>query len=252
MTGSQPNPYANPSQGSPSPQMQAPIAQEPQKKKNRGFLKWGVGVVAVVGLFSIVTNNNGDDGTTTAESANSVDLVAEAEAETPVAGAEAPAAEAAPADDGVSTEFSNALRSAERYLDFSSFSYQGLYDQLTSEYGEGYTAEAAQYAMDTVEADWNAEALESAENYLEFGHFSYDGLYKQLTSEYGENFTPEQAQYAVDTVDADWNAEAVEAAESYQELMPMSGAELLNQLTSEYGEGFTQEQAQQAVAAVGL
>src|SRR5699024_12517716 len=118
--------------------MQAPIAQEPQKKKKRGFLKWGVGVVAVVGLFSIVTNNNDDDGTTTAESANSVDLVAEAEAEAPAAEAEAPAAEAAPADDGVSTEFSNALRSAERILVFSYYSYKCLLDLLNSVYVDTY------------------------------------------------------------------------------------------------------------------
>ena len=267
MTGSQPNPYGSASQDPQNPQTQsfgeyqASVAEKPKKKK-RGFLKWGVGAVAAIVLFNAFTGNDDDDSAITADSVDNDSLIVEAEADADTetdTGAEFANLEeadadtaAVPADDGVSTEFKNALRSAERYLDFSSFSYQGLYDQLTSEYADAYPAEAAQYALDNVTVDWNQEALESAENYLEFSHFSYQGLYDQLTSEYGEEFTAEQAQYAVDTVDADWNAEAIEAAESYQELMPMSGTELLNQLTSEYGEKFTQEQAQQAVTAVGL
>lgn len=43
-----------------------------------------------------------------------------------------------------------AVRSAESYLDFSSFSRQGLYDQLTSEYGEQFTHEQAEYALSAV------------------------------------------------------------------------------------------------------
>ena len=41
----------------------------------------------------------------------------------------------------------------------------GIYDQLTSEYGEQFSAEAAQYAIDNVTADWNANALEKAKSY---------------------------------------------------------------------------------------
>ena len=44
-------------------------------------------------------------------------------------------------------------------------SKQGIYDQLTSEYGEKFPADAAQYAIDNVEADWNANALEKAKLY---------------------------------------------------------------------------------------
>lgn len=235
MSGSQTNPYGTSPQGSQPPhtaQFDTQVSTPAQpKKKKRGFLKWGLGVVAVVALFNVFTNNNDDDAddvtAATADSAESVDFIADtntnADTDTATkAGAETPAASD---DDNVSTEFKNALRSAERYLDFSSFSYQGLFDQLTSEYGEGYPEDAAQYALDNVTVDWNQEALESAENYLDFSHFSYAGLYDQLTSEHGEQFTADQAQYAVDNVDADWNAEAVEAAESYQKMMPMSGSE---------------------------
>lgn len=103
-------------------------------------------------------------------------------------------------EDNVSREFKNALRSAQNYIDIMAFSEKGLYDQLTSEYGENYPAEAAQYAIENVEVDWFEEALESAIHYLEVMPMSDDGLFDQLTSEYGEQFTEEQAQYAIDNL----------------------------------------------------
>ena len=79
-------------------------------------------------------------------------------------------------------------------------SQQGLYDQLTSEYGEKFSPEAAQYAIDNVEADYNANALAKAKVYEETMSMSPDAVYDQLTSEYGEKFTAEEAQYAVDNL----------------------------------------------------
>lgn len=99
-----------------------------------------------------------------------------------------------------SFEYEQALKAAEDYLDYTSFSKQGLYEQLTSEYGSGFSSDAAQYAVDNVNADWYAEAVETAEAYLDYTSFSKQGLYEQLTSEYGSGFTDEEAQYAVDTV----------------------------------------------------
>ncbi|GGH64332.1 Ltp family lipoprotein [Rothia aerolata] len=154
--------------------------------------------------------------------------------------------DAAASSAGVPREYTSALSKANDYLRIMDFSYAGLYDQLTSEYGEKFSPEAAQYAVDNVKADWNEEALGSAQNYIDIMHFSNAGLYEQLTSEFGEQFTPEQAQYAVDNVKADWNEEALEAAQSYQE-MDMSSAAIYDQLISEYGEQFTPEQAQYAV-----
>lgn len=43
-----------------------------------------------------------------------------------------------------------AVESAESYLDFKGFSRQGLFEQLTSEYGEQFTADQANFALDTV------------------------------------------------------------------------------------------------------
>jgi hypothetical protein len=81
---------------------------------------------------------------------------------------------------------SRALASAESYLEFSGFSKQGLYEQLSSDYGEGFTEAEAQYAVDHVDVDWNKEAVESARSYLESSPMSRDGLIEQLSSSYGE------------------------------------------------------------------
>jgi hypothetical protein len=90
-----------------------------------------------------------------------------------------------------------ALESAESYLAMSGFSKQGLYEQLSSSAGEGFSQAEAQYAVDHVDADWNKEAVESARSYLEMSPMSRNALIEQLSSSAGEGFTYEQALYAV-------------------------------------------------------
>ena len=51
----------------------------------------------------------------------------------------------------VSQEFKNALSKAQTYSDLMHMSKARLYDQLTSEYGEKFTEEQAQYAVDHLE-----------------------------------------------------------------------------------------------------
>lgn len=147
----------------------------------------------------------------------------------------------------VPKEYKSALKKAKSYSDTMHMSKAALYDQLVSEYGEQFSAEAAQYAIDNLDADWNANALAKAESYANTMHMSKAGIYDQLISEYGEKFTPEEAQYAVDNTEADWNANALAKAESYQELMSMSPDAIYDQLISEYGEKFTAEEAQYAI-----
>lgn len=101
----------------------------------------------------------------------------------------------------VSTEFKNALRKAQTYSDRMHMSKAGLYDQLTSSYGEGFPEDAAQYAVDHVKADWKENALEKGKTYYTRMNMSKSGVYDQLVSEYGEKFTAEEAQYAVDHLD---------------------------------------------------
>jgi hypothetical protein len=93
-----------------------------------------------------------------------------------------------------------ALESAESYLEMSGFSYQGLYEQLSSSAGEGFSESEAQYAVDHVGADWNHEAVESAKSYLEMMPMSKSALIDQLSSSAGEGFTYEQATYAANKV----------------------------------------------------
>jgi hypothetical protein len=92
-----------------------------------------------------------------------------------------------------------AVDSAQNYLaDGQGFSKSGLFNQLTSSYGEGFTAANASFAISYLKPDWDAQAVDSAQNYLADGQgFSRDGLIQQLTSSYGEGFTEAQAEYAV-------------------------------------------------------
>lgn len=93
-----------------------------------------------------------------------------------------------------------ALETAESYLATSGFSKQGLYEQLSSAAGEGFSPAEAQYAVDHVAVDWNKEAVESARSYLEVSPMSKNALIEQLSSSAGEGFTYEQALYAVNKV----------------------------------------------------
>ena len=101
------------------------------------------------------------------------------------------------ADSSVPAEYRNALAKAQQYSDMMHMSKQGIYDQLTSEYGEKFPADAAQYAIDNVEADWNANALEKAKLYQDQGSMSKSAIHDQLTSQYGEQFTESEADYAI-------------------------------------------------------
>ncbi|MDO5754502.1 Ltp family lipoprotein [Arthrobacter sp.] len=108
------------------------------------------------------------------------------------------AAKAAPkAEPAVPVEFRSALKKAQTYSDMMHMSKVGLYEQLTSEYGEKFSPEAGQYAVDNVKADFKVNALEKAKNYQETMAMSPEGIRDQLVSEYGEKFTPEEADYAI-------------------------------------------------------
>lgn len=97
----------------------------------------------------------------------------------------------------VSFEDANALAKAHQYSSIMHMSKAAIYDQLTSEYGEKFSAEAAQYAIDNMTADFNANALAKAKEYQESMAMSPEEIREQLTSEYGEKFTPEEADYAI-------------------------------------------------------
>jgi hypothetical protein len=107
-----------------------------------------------------------------------------------------PSAPAAPA---LSVAQQQAFIAAKGYLESGmGFSRQGLIDQLSSSYGNGFLAADATVVVDALNVDWNAQAVIAAKGYISTGMgFSHKSLLDQLTSPYGNKFTPEQAAFAV-------------------------------------------------------
>ena len=102
-------------------------------------------------------------------------------------------------EDNTPREYKNALKTAEWYAKMN-FSKQRIYDQLTSSYGEWFSPESAQYAIDNLERDYKENALKTAENYQRTMNMSKNRIYEQLVSSSWERFTKEEAQYAIDNL----------------------------------------------------
>ena len=133
--------------------------------------------------------------------------------------------------DSISVEQKNAIESAKSYIRHSSFSREGLIEQLKY---EGFSEEAAVYGVDNCEADWLEEAIEQARSYVSHSSFSYVGLIDQM--EYS-GFTEEEAKYGADNCGADWREEALEQAKSYIKHSAFSYQGLIDQLMfSDYPE----------------
>jgi len=99
------------------------------------------------------------------------------------------------------TDYANALEKAKNYNSWANMSKKRLYKQLTSQYGEKFTSDAAQYAIDHLNADYKANALAKAKIYQKQFNKSKDAIYDQLVSPYGEEFTEEEANYAIQHLD---------------------------------------------------
>lgn len=89
----------------------------------------------------------------------------------------------------------NAIRAAKQYLSFKGFSRDGLIDQLSSQFGNGFDVDDATVAVDSLNIDWNEQAVKSARAYLDLMGFSCTGLIQQLSSSAGDQFTESQAIY---------------------------------------------------------
>ena len=87
------------------------------------------------------------------------------------------------------------MRSAKQYLRLQGFSRNGLIEQLSSDFGDGYSVADATVAVDSLKVDWNKEAVRSAKQYLSLQGFSCKGLIQQLSSSAGDQFTVSQATY---------------------------------------------------------
>ncbi|NLH26756.1 MAG: hypothetical protein GX472_10355, partial [Methanomicrobiales archaeon] len=74
----------------------------------------------------------------------------------------------------------NAASKALSYLKYSSFSRDGLIDQLEF---EGFSHQEAVYGVDQSGANWNEQAALKAKSYLKYSSFSRSGLIDQLEFE---------------------------------------------------------------------
>ena len=186
-----------------------------EKVKKPFYKKWWVWVLAVIIIGSIATGGEEDsDQDASPENEKSSEVVASTndssekaekeEAEKKAAEEKAQEEKAAEEakENSVPREYKSALNKAEDYVITMNLSKAGVYDQLTSEYGEGFPAEAAQYAIDNLDdIDWKDIALKKAESYAESMDMSNSAIYDQLISDYGEKFTSEEAQYAIDNLE---------------------------------------------------
>ena len=105
---------------------------------------------------------------------------------------------------GMTLSQQNAVKTAMNYVDLMAFSRKGLIDQMSSEYGDKYLREDAEFAVSYLEennlVDWDVEAVQCAQNYLDLTAFSKDGLIDQMSSDAGDKFSRKQAEYAASQV----------------------------------------------------
>lgn len=151
---------------------------EQQDNKKKFYKRWWFwAVVVVVILIALGSSSSGQDQTNgTVDASTSVQ---------------------AKKQPSVPAEYKAALNKAQDYANTMHMSKKGVYLQLTSDYGEKFTPEAAQYAVDNVKADWNANALIKAKEYQGTMNMSPAKIRDQLTSSYGEKFTEAEADYAI-------------------------------------------------------
>lgn len=184
--GNQQTPYSAP-QNNPAP----PYNMPPQKVKKPIYKKWWFWLIIVIVAFIVIGSATGGNSETDNPSGTTVS------GETSTISESTTQKETEP---DIPAEYESALIKAQSYSDNMHMSKQGIYDQLTSEYGEKFSDEAAQYAIDHVEANWKENALKKAKSYQETMAMSPDAIHDQLISEYGEKFTPEEADYAIENL----------------------------------------------------
>lgn len=185
-------------------------AAAPAKEKRGSFRWWripiyivifaiGIGVGSVYTRYSILSNVKSAFSQFSSSSSSSSNT--ESTTTPPVKSETSSQSQTSEPSADIPKEYSNALNKAEIYSSAMHMSKQGIYDQLTSEVADKFSAEAAQYAIDNLKADYKENALEKAKTYYNNMNMSKEAIREQLVSEYGEKFTEEEADYAVQNLE---------------------------------------------------
>jgi len=149
-----------------------------------------VSIVVAIGLGAAIDSVQQDDPAVTATS----EPAPVRTSSTPAPTSTAPPPSAA---DDVPADYADALDDAETIAISLGSSKLETYTKLVA---GGASEAAAQYAVDTVDADWQANAVRKAKAYVRDG-MTGEVLRDQLVSEYGEQFTAEEADYALAHLD---------------------------------------------------
>lgn len=160
-----------------------------KKTKKAFYKKWYVILISVLVLIFIASSMKSNKG----KSDKKIDSVSKVDTKESKK-------EKSPEVD-IPIEFKNSLKKAKTYSTIMSMSKSGIYNQLISEHGEKFSPEAAQYAVDNLNVNYNLNALKKAKSYQKTMAMSPDAIKDQLVSEYGEKFTPEEADYAINNLD---------------------------------------------------
>jgi Host cell surface-exposed lipoprotein len=179
-----------------------PVETPPAAKAKKPIYKrwWAIALAAAFVIGGISQAMGGGDDAQPVADKSAASAPVKEKSEPNAEEAPAPKPKPVPPKPTMTVAQKEALEAAESYLESGHFSKKGLFDQLTSEYGEGFAKKDVTFALNHVKADYNAEAREAAESYLDSGHFSHNSLMDQLTSEYGAQFTKAQAAQAVKSV----------------------------------------------------
>lgn len=158
-------------------------------------------VFATIIVVSVIVAAVNGTPSSTSTSSPAVSFTPITETPAPAAPVSAPSTPAAPL---LTVPQQQAIASALSYLSGGQgFSKAGLFHQLHSPYGEGFSARLARFAVKFFDHGniWRRQAVMSARSYMQSEPgWSRSALVAQLDSPYGEQFTVSQAEYAAHKV----------------------------------------------------
>lgn len=106
----------------------------------------------------------------------------------------------------VPEEYKKALETAQKHVDYShGYSKHSLYNMLTNkDYGDKFSAEAADYAVKNVKADWKENAYYNAKTYKEYGEKSNAEIERYMRNVDSNKFSDKEIDYAIEKLNREY------------------------------------------------